>query len=225
MLRGFADLVATAISNAVARPELDSSRARIVAAEDEARRRIERDLHDGAQQRLVSLALRLRSAASTDHVGLDWMREQLTDAAAEVVAALDELREVSHGIHPALLSEGGLGPALRALSRRSAIPVELDVSVAGRLPHTVEATGYYVVSEALTNAVKHARASVVRVVADQSHAALRLSIRDDGVGGADPTRGSGLIGLTDRVEAMGGTILVESPVGSGTALFVSVPLD
>jgi signal transduction histidine kinase len=222
---GFAHLVATAISKAVARAETDGSRARIVAAEDEARRRIERDLHDGAQQRLVTLALRLRSAASTDHLEVDRMRELLTDAEAEVVAALDELREVSHGIHPTLLSEGGLGPALRVLSRRCAIPVELDISLAGRLAESVEVTGYYVVSEALTNAAKHAHASVVRVVADQSHGALRLSIGDDGVGGADPTRGSGLIGLTDRVEALGGTILVKSPVGSGTTLLVSVPLD
>jgi signal transduction histidine kinase len=221
---GFAHLVAAAISNAEARAELDSSRARIVAAQDEARRRIERDLHDGVQQRLVSLALRLRSAASTDHLELDAMRELLTDAAAEVAAALSELREVSHGIHPTLLSEGGLGPALRALSRRCAIPVELDITLAGRLAESVEVTGYYVVSEALTNAVKHARASVVQVAADQSHGALRLSIRDDGVGGADPTRGSGLIGLTDRVEAMGGTMLVESPDGSGTALVATVPL-
>jgi signal transduction histidine kinase len=224
-LMGFAELIGTAMSNAVARAELNASRARIVAAADEARRRIERDLHDGAQQRLVSLALKLRAAATTDTVGFDQAREELAGAADEVVAAPDELREVSRGIHPAILSEGGLGPALRALSRRCAIPVELDISIAGRFAESAEATGYYVVCELLTNAVKHAHASVVQVAVDQTPGALRLSIRDDGVGGADPALGPGLIGLTDRFEAMGGTILVDSPVGSGTAVLVSVPLD
>ncbi|MCW2764734.1 MAG: two-component sensor histidine kinase [Nocardioides sp.] len=224
-LMGFAELVATAISNAVARAELNASRARIVAAGDDARRRIERDLHDGAQQRLVSLALRLRSAAATDMAGPAQFRDELAGASSEVIAALDELREVSHGIHPAVLSEGGLGPALRALAGRCAIPVELDISAPGRFAERIEVTGYYVVSEVLTNAVKHAGATVVRVAVEQPHRMLRLSIRDDGVGGADPARGSGLIGLYDRVEAMGGTILVDSPVGAGTAVLVSLPLD
>jgi signal transduction histidine kinase len=134
------------------------------------------------------------------------------------------LREISRGIHPAILSEGGLGPALRALSRRCAIPVELEISTPGRFAERIEVTGYYVVSEVITNAVKHAHASVVRVAVEQLHGTLRLSIRDDGVGGADPARGSGLIGLGDRVEAMGGTILVESPIGAGTAVVVSLPL-
>jgi signal transduction histidine kinase len=224
-LMGFAELVATAISNAVARAELNASRARIVAAADESRRRIERDLHDGAQQRLVSLALELLAAAANATAGPDELREELARGSSEVTAALDELREISHGIHPAILSEGGLGPALRALSRRCALPVELDISTSGRLAERIEVTGFYVVSEVLTNAVKHARASTVHVAVDQLHGTLRLSIRDDGVGGADPGRGSGLIGLYDRVEAMGGTIHVDSPVGAGTAVLVSLPLD
>jgi signal transduction histidine kinase len=224
-LMGFAELVGTAISNAVARAELHASRARIVAAAAESRRRIERDLHDGAQQRLVSVALELLAAATNAAAGVDELREELTRGSSEVTAALDELREISRGIHPAILSEGGLGPALRALSRRSAIPVELEISTSGRFVEPIEVTGYYVVSELLTNAAKHAGASVAHVAIEELHGTLRLSIRDDGVGGADPARGSGLIGLYDRVEAMGGTILVDSPVGAGTAVLVSLPLD
>jgi signal transduction histidine kinase len=224
-LMGFAELVATAISNAVARAELDASRARIVAAADEARRRIERDLHDGAQQRLVSLALELRVAAADATAGPNELREELARGSSEVTAALDELREISRGIHPAILSEGGLGAALRVLARRCGIPVELEISTSGGFAERIEVTGYYVVSEVLTNAVKHARASVVHVAVQQLHGTLRLSIRDDGVGGADPNCGSGLIGLHDRVEAMGGTIIVDSPVGAGTAVHVSLPID
>jgi signal transduction histidine kinase len=223
-LMGFAELVATAISNAVARAELDASRARIVAAADNARRRIERDLHDGAQQRLVALALNLRSAAATDVVGLDELRAELAGASRDVAAVLDELRELSHGIHPAVLSAGGLGPALRAIAGRCLTPVELEISTSERFDEQVEVTAYYVVSELLTNAVKHAGASVVRVAVEHVHDTLRVSIRDDGVGGADPTRGSGLIGLYDRVAATGGTIVVDSPVGGGTAVLVSLPL-
>jgi signal transduction histidine kinase len=222
-LMGFAELVGTAISNAVARAELNASRARIVAAADEARRRIGRDLHDGAQQRLVSLALELLAAAANATAEPGELREELTRGSREVTAALDELREISRGIHPAILSEGGLGPALRALTRRCAIPVELENSTSGRFAERIEVTGYYVVSELLTNAVKHARASVVHIAVEQRHTALCLSIRDDGIGGADPARGSGLIGLSDRVEAMGGTIIVDSPVGAGTAVLVSLP--
>jgi signal transduction histidine kinase len=222
-LMGFAELVGTAISNAVSRAELNASRARIVAAADEARRRIGRDLHDGAQQRLVSLALELLAAAADATAGPEELREQLARGSSEVTAALDELRETSRGIHPAILSEGGLGPALRALARRCAIPVELENSTSGRFAERIEATGYYVVSELLTNAVKHARASVVHITVEQRRTTLCLSIRDDGIGGADPSSGSGLLGLRDRVEAMGGTIVVDSPVGAGTAVFVSLP--
>jgi signal transduction histidine kinase len=224
-LMGFAELVATAISNAVARAELNASRARIVAAADESRRRIERDLHDGAQQGLVSLALQMLAAAANPTAGRAELREELERASREVTVVLDELREISRGIHPAILSEGGLRPALRALARRCAIPVELDISIPGRSPERIEVTGYYVVSEVLTNAVKHARASVARVAVEQLHGTLRLTIRDDGVGGADPAQGSGLISLYDRVEAMGGTIVIDSPAGAGTTVLVSLPLD
>jgi signal transduction histidine kinase len=224
-LMGFAELVATAISNTVARAELNASRARIVATADDTRRRIERDLHDGAQQLLTSLSLELRAAANDVTAGADELREDLARAATAVTAALDELREIARGIHPAILSEGGLGPAVRSLSSRCAMPVEAEISISGRLPERIEVTAYYVVSEILTNAVKHAHASVVRLAVEQLPGTLRLWIRDDGVGGADPARGSGLVGLRDRVEATGGTILVESPAGSGTAVLVSLPLD
>ena len=224
-LTGFAELVATAISNAVARAELNASRARIVTAADQSRRRIEHDLHDGAQQRLVSLALQMNAVASSATAGPHELRDELARASREVTVVLDELREISRGIHPAILSEGGLGPALRTLARRCAIPVELDISTSERFTERIEVTGYYVASEVLTNAVKHARASVVLVAVEQLHGTLRLTIRDDGVGGADPGRGSGLIGLYDRVEAMGGTIHVESSAGAGTAVIVSLPLD
>jgi signal transduction histidine kinase len=224
-LTGFAELVATAISNAVARAELNASRARIVAAADETRRRIERDLHDGAQQRLTSLALQLSTGAGDATAGADELRQELARAAQAVTVALDELREIAHGIHPAILTQGGLAPALRGLARRSAIPMELEMSASGRFAERIEVTVYYVVSELLTNAVKHAQASVVRIAVDRTNETLHLSVRDDGVGGADPTRGSGLIGLRDRVEAIGGTIAIESAAGAGTVVLVSLPLD
>jgi signal transduction histidine kinase len=224
-LAGFAELVATMISDAVIRADLNDWRARIVAAVDESSRRIERDLHDGIQQHLATLAVRLRAAALDVTAEPDELRDVLAQAADATIAALDEVREIARGIHPAVLSEGGLGPALRALARRSTVPVELAVSTGGRLAERVEITAYYVVSELLTNAVKHAHASVVRVTVVQQDGTLRLSIRDDGVGGADPARGSGLLGLRDRVEGIGGTILIQSPAGAGTAVFVSVPLD
>ncbi|HET6988755.1 MAG TPA: GAF domain-containing protein, partial [Kribbella sp.] len=188
----FTDLVATAVANAQSRAELMSSRARIVAASDEARRLIERDLHDGAQQRLVALALRLRSAASSGEpcgVGAE-----IADVAEEIMAVIDDLREISRGIHPAILTESGLRPALRALARRSAVPAEVDIRVPGRLPEPVEVGVYYVVSEMLTNAAKHARASVVQVNVEASGGRLRVRVRDDGIGGADTRRGSGLVG-------------------------------
>jgi signal transduction histidine kinase len=224
-LTGFAELVATAISNAVARAELNASRARIVAAADETRRRIERDLHDGAQQRLASLAMQLNAGAGDATAGADELRQELARAAKAVTLALDELREIAHGIHPAILTRGGLAAALRGLARRSAIRMELEMSAPGRFAERIEATAYYVVSELLTNAVKHARASVVHVAVDQTNGMLHLSVRDDGVGGADPARGSGLIGLRDRVEAIGGSIGIESAAGAGTAALVSLPLD
>jgi signal transduction histidine kinase len=206
------------------REELAASRARIVAAGDQARRRIERDLHDGTQQRLVSLVLDLRAAEAVVPPEQPELRAQLARVADGLAGALDDLREISRGIHPAILSEGGLGPALKSLARRSVVPVELDVQVQTRLPEQVEVAAYYVVSEALANAAKHARASVVHVDIQADGGGLHLSVRDDGLGGAAPGRGSGLIGLTDRVEALGGTISVTSPTGGGTALRVDLPI-
>jgi len=202
-----------------------ASRARIVAAADETRRRIERDLHDGIQQRLVSLGLELRAAQATVPAQLDELDGVLERAAEGLTSVLGELREISHGLHPAILSEGGLEPALRALRRRSAIPVELDLNPKRRLPGRVEVAAYYVVSEALTNAAKHARASVVNVELDTHDAILQLAIRDDGIGGADPDQGSGLVGLSDRIEALGGTLQITSPAGNGTTLLIQVPLE
>jgi signal transduction histidine kinase len=207
------------------REELAASRARIVAAGDQARRRIERDLHDGTQQRLVSLVLDLRAAEAAVPPERPELRAQLAGIADGLTGALEELRELSRGIHPAILSEGGLAPALKALARRSAIPVELDLDVGGRLPEPVEVAAYYVVSEALANAAKHARASVAQVEAQARDGLLRLSVRDDGVGGAAPGKGSGLVGLADRVEALGGTVRVHSPAGQGTRLQIDLPIQ
>ena len=210
-LTEFTELVATAIANAENRAELTASRARIVATADATRRRIERDLHDGAQQQLVSLALELRAAEAALPSELTDQRAELSRVVEGLTAVLDELREISSGIHPAILSEGGLAPALKTLARRSPIPVQLDVRVEGRLPESVEVAAYYVVAEMLTNAAKHAHASSVQVDVAGADGVLRVSVRDDGVGGADPARGSGLVGLRDRVEALGGTIAVDSP--------------
>jgi signal transduction histidine kinase len=221
----FTDLVGTAIANAQARADLMSSRARIVAAADESRRRIERDLHDGIQQRLVTLALKLRTVQVDVPQEDSELQQQLAALDDELVEALDDLREVSRGIHPAILSEGGLAPALRSLSRRSAVPAELDIRVETRLPPTVEAAAYYLVAESLTNVAKHAHASVVELNVAVRDGRLFLMVRDDGDGGADPARGTGLIGLFDRVEALGGTLTVASPHGSGTTLRVELPLD
>jgi signal transduction histidine kinase len=207
------------------REELAASRVRIVAAADQARRRIERDLHDGTQQRLVSLVLNLRAAEAGVPPERAELRAQLDRVANGLAGALEELRELSRGIHPAILSEGGLGPALKALARRSAVPVELEVDVRVRLPEPVEVAAYYVVSEALANAAKYADASVAYVEAQARDGALHLSVRDDGVGGATAGRGSGLIGLADRVEALGGSIRVDSPAGQGTSLQVDLPID
>jgi signal transduction histidine kinase len=218
----FTELVATAVANAQSRAELMTSRARIVAASDETRRRIERDLHDGAQQRLVALALRLNMAAEPS-TECGEPRAEMADAAAELMGVIDDLREISRGIHPAILSKAGLRPALRALGRRSVVPVELDVRVDDRLSEPVEVGVYYVVSEMIANAEKHARASVVQVGAEISDGRLRLRVHDDGIGGADPVRGSGLLGLKDRIEALGGTFSVHSPVGRGTTGITGLP--
>ena len=224
-LAGFTELVATAIANADSRAELMASRARIVAAADETRRRIERDLHDGTQQRLVSLGLIARTAEADVAAGRGDPRAELSRLAAGLTDAAAELQEFSRGIHPAVLSERGLGPALRTLARRSAVPVDLEVAADARYPEPVEVAAYYVASEALANAMKHAQASRVEISLATLRGSLLLSVRDDGIGGADPARGSGLAGLTDRVEALGGSIRLDSAAAAGTHLTVDLPLE
>jgi signal transduction histidine kinase len=221
----FADLVATAVANADAREELTASRARIVAASDATRRRFERNLHDGAQQRLVSLGLQLRTAEASLPPGFDALREQVSDIVAGLTGVSEDLQEISRGIHPAILSRGGLGPALKTLARRSVVPVELHITIDRRLPEPTEVAAYYVVAESLTNAAKHAQASEVKVSVEADGANLRLAISDDGIGGADSHKGSGLIGLIDRVEALGGQLRISSLVGSGTSLLAMIPFD
>jgi PAS domain S-box-containing protein len=224
-LEKFSELVATAIANADSRAELAASRRRMVTASDEARARIERDLHDGTQQRLVSLALSLRAAEAHIPPDSDDLRSELSRIEAELGDAVEELREISRGIHPAILAQGGLAPALRTLARRSTIPVELDLRTDGRLPEPIEVAAYYVASEALANATKHAQASRIQVSVASRDGCLQLSIRDDGVGGADAARGSGLIGLTDRVDALGGSVQIHSRAGAGTQITAELPLE
>jgi signal transduction histidine kinase len=220
-LEKFTDLVSTAIANAEGKSELAASRRRIVAAADEARRRIERDLHDGIQQRLIALSFRARAMTRRP-------RDELAGIAAELADGLkdasDELREVSRGIHPTILTEAGLAAALRALARRSEVAIDVDVRLDERLPTPIEAAAYYIASEALTNVAKHAHANVVQLTAAHDNGVLTLEVRDDGVGGVDAARGSGILGLTDRVEALGGWFALESPPGRGTTISVELPV-
>ena len=224
-LAQFTDLVATAIANSQAREDLAASRVRLVAASDETRRRITRDLHDGIQQRLVSLALNLRGAQAGVPDELSALRNRLSEVASELAGSLEDLREISRGIHPAFLSRGGLGPALKALARRSVVPVDLDVDITTRPGPTVETAAYYVAAESLTNVAKHAQASQVRIVAASRGDRLEISIEDNGVGGADPLRGTGIVGLIDRVDALGGRVTITSPPGEGTQVRVELPVD
>jgi signal transduction histidine kinase len=220
----FADLIAIAISNADARAQLTASRARVVAAADEARRRLERDLHDGIQQGLVSLTLAMREVEAMVPPEPPVLASAIAGVTDGLTGVLDELREISRGLHPAILSEGGLEYALKALVRRSAVPATLSVRIDGRLPERVEVPAYYIAAEALTNAAKHARASTVDVEVEVADGVVRIAVRDDGVGGADLGHGSGLIGLVDRVEAAGGEITITSPPGEGTSLLAKLPL-
>jgi signal transduction histidine kinase len=221
----FTGLLATAIANAEGRAELDASRARIVATADATRRRIERDLHDGAQQQLVSLALALRAAQATVPEGFVQHRNELSLVVDGLTSALDGLREIALGIHPAGLSDDGLTPALKRLVARSPLRVNLEVDANGaRFPESVEVTAYYVVSEALTNAAKYAETAVADVTVTAGGGVLRVEVRDGGRGGANPAEGSGLIGLKDRVEAIGGTMRLTSPDGAGTLVSVVLPL-
>jgi PAS domain S-box-containing protein len=221
----FTDLVGTAIANAESRAELLASRARIVTTADQTRRRMERDLHDGAQQRLVTMAMKLRALESVTAPQAQDVKKEVGEIAAGLDDVLDDLRETARGLHPVILSRGGLGPALKALGRRSPVPVELDVRAQERLPEGVEVAAYYVVAEALTNAAKHAHASFVSVEAEVINGDLRVSVQDDGVGGANPDQGSGLVGLTDRVEALGGKLTLHSPPAGGTTLHIDLPLS
>jgi PAS domain S-box-containing protein len=221
----FADLVAAAIANAANHAELLASRARIVTAADDARRRLERNLHDGAQQQLIALVLEARMAEASVPAELHGLKQQLAHLASGLTEAHEELQEISRGLHPAILSKGGLLPALEALAGRSAIPVTFDMAVDRRVPEAVEVAAYYVVAEGLTNAAKHSRASEVTVSANTDDAKLFLSLQDNGIGGAHVGKGSGLIGLSDRVEALGGQIKIDCPPEGGTLLHATIPLE
>ncbi|MEV4135015.1 DUF4118 domain-containing protein [Dactylosporangium sp. NPDC049742] len=220
----FVDLAATAIANADSRAELVASRARLVAAADQARQRIERDLHDSALQQAIGIGLRLGLVQAGLPPELEQTRAELSSAVHGLNNVVDNMREISRGIHPTLLAAGGLQPAIRSLARKSPVPVELDTHADGRLPPVVEIAAYHVVSEALTNSAKHAHATVVHLRAVTQDGTLRVSIRDDGVGGADPGRGSGLTALRDRVEALGGQLTITSPANGGTTLQATIPV-
>jgi signal transduction histidine kinase len=221
-LANFTELVATAISNIEARGELAASRARIVATVDDERRRVVRDLHDGAQQRLVHTIIMLKLARRALAQGQQTAPALVDEALDHAKGANVELRELAHGILPAALTQGGLRAGLVALATRCAVPVEIDVPV-GRLPTTVEATAYFVVSEALTNVAKHARARRATVAARVENGTLQVQVRDDGVGGARPD-GSGLVGMADRLAALGGQLRIESPAAGGTLIEADFPL-
>jgi PAS domain S-box-containing protein len=223
-LAQFTELVATAVANAESGAELAASRRRVVASADEARRRIERDLHDGAQQRMASTVVLLKMAGKELGDANGPVAELVAEALVHAQQGIDEVQELARGIHPRILSSGGLGPALKTLARRSPIPVTVDARIDTRLPDPVEVTAYYVASEALTNASKHAQASEVRITVEMDDPWVVVTIRDDGVGGADPSRGSGLIGLDDRVAALGGALTVHSEPGAGTVLTARIPI-
>jgi len=222
-LTDFTHLVASSISIVHARNNLIASRARIVTASDETRRRIERNLHDGVQQRLVALGMGLRAVRVRYPVPRE-VQAGLDEIARDLEGVLEEIRIFSQGLHPALLARSGLGPSLRELARRSPIPVSVDVASQARFPEPVETAVYYVVSEALANTAKHSRATAVSVTVDADAARVRAAVADDGVGGAAVGRSSGLTGLVDRVEALGGRFSLESPPGRGTAISIELPL-
>jgi signal transduction histidine kinase len=219
----FTRLVAVALANAEAREQLTASRARIVQAGDAERRRLERNLHDGAQQRLVTHSLSLRLALSKIRDDPAGAQELLEASASELSLALEELRELARGLHPAILSDRGLGAALEALATRAPVPVDLGDVPAERLPPSVEAAAYYVVAESLTNVAKYAEARSAHVSVMRRDGIAIVEVKDDGVGGADATRGSGLRGLADRVEALQGRLVVTSEKGRGTRVRAEIP--
>jgi signal transduction histidine kinase len=221
----FVELVGTAIANAQGRSDLLASRTRIVAAADESRRRIERNLHDGTQQQLVTLGLKLRTAETIVAPCQEYLKEQLSGTIQDLSTVMENLREISRGLVPAILTTNGLPFALRSLARRATVPTELDIQLDRRLPEPTEIAIYYTVSEALTNVAKYAHASAVDVHLAMQDTTVRLSIQDDGIGGAHIGGGSGLVGLKDRVEALGGRIDVVSPAGGGTSLLIDIPIE
>jgi PAS domain S-box-containing protein len=222
-LGAFCELVSLAVASAQAREDLQRSRARLVRAGDEQRRKFERNLHDGAQQRLVALALTLRVVRAKLSAAPEEADELLGQATAELDDALSELRELARGLHPVLLTDHGLRPALVRLAERTSVSVELDVPDR-RFPEDVEATAYYVASEALVNVAKHAEATAAHVVVTADGDSLRIEITDDGKGGADPALGTGILGLRDRAEAAGGSLVVISRPGIGTVVTGVLPL-
>ena len=222
-MTGFAELVATAIGNAESRAKLAASRARAIAA-DESCRRIQRDLHDGAQQRLVNTIVTLKLAKATLELTHHPAAAIVSDALNSAEDADTDLRELVCGIMPVVLRHGGLRAAVHSLLRNVALPVTVEV-IPDRLPAPVETTSYFVVAEALTNTIKHAGATCAHVRASVHHGALELEIRDDGRGGANPQSGTGLVGLADRVESIDGTITITSPAGKGTVLAVRLPVE
>jgi signal transduction histidine kinase len=223
-LADFAALVESAIANVQAWSELEASRVRIIGAADEARRRLMRDLHDGAQQRIVALALKTRMLAQSQAAQAFGLDAELRSHGVELDGVLEELRTIASGLHPAALSHGGLAPALRTLARRCPVPVVLDVQLPEGVPESVEVAAYYVIAETVTNTTKHAEASRIDVTVELRDGRLSVCVRDDGVGGADPACGSGLVGLRDRIEAFGGTMTLNSPAGGGTTLVAQLPL-
>jgi signal transduction histidine kinase len=202
------------------------SRTRLVSAAEDERRRLERDLHDGAQQRLIAVMLALQQARAEagDAKAPVEVARRLDAAADELNLAIRELRELARGIHPALLEEDGLAAAVAGLARRAGLPVIVRAELGGRLPPLVETTGYFTIAEALTNAQRHARATQAEVSITLVDGVLEVEVRDDGAGGADPSRGSGLRGLADRVTALGGRLNVESAAGGGTTVHASIPV-
>ena len=222
-LADFTALVATAIANAKNRVELAASRQRLVVAGDTARRRIERDLHDGTQQHLVAHAIDLQAIRQRVPAELPQLHADLARVIRGLTETLDRIREIAGGIHPAALAQGGLAPALKALARRCPVPVEVDMSIARRPCDQVEIAAYYVVAESLTNAVKHADATLIQITGEVDQDELWIRIRDDGQGGANLAGGSGLVGVTDRAEALGGTLSVHSAPGAGTSVELKLP--
>lgn len=220
-MREFAVLVGTAVANARRHAEVAASRVRLVEAADAVRRRAERVLHEKTQQRLVTVVLELRAVEDALPPGLDELRDKVSDAARDVAEITDDLQAVARELHPAFLGKGGLEASLRALAGRAGLPVELDIRPGDRPPKSVAVTIYYVVSEALRNAAAHAHASLVRVTLELGDP-VRLSVHDDGIGGAQPFPGSALSTLRDRVEALGGTFAIDSPPGVGTTLRVTI---